>query len=499
MRRSPLLLLLLFACSDDPLSSAAATIEVKPLALDFGPVPLGLPVSLQLEVRNLGRQELLLQPMTPSLPDYAGLTSALKLAAGERQVLAITFTPTVTGERTGVVRLPSNAGNDPDLTIAVTGQGTPRLVCADCSSPPPSYCASPRELITYEPHGTCVSNKCEYQAARVACGGGCVAARAQCIDVTGVGPDAGSDGGNPGLDAGVDAGPDAGSDGGNPGLDAGVDAGCTLPWGGTLAHGHSTEAFLSGSVPCSGTCAREVRTCTHGSLSGSFGSSSCAVASCASCTLPWGGTIAHGASVTAYQSPSVPASSSCVSESRSCNNGSLSGSYTFASCSVRPSTSCPSQTLTWDGFCLNGVCYPAGTGCSGSVTGASHGASSVVKNTVIAKAGLAQFDCDNGVWVKSTGAGNSSGVVCNDYCPADGAHYEINTVRETGGVWSSCQGLQTWKPMTRTGPLSPSCVWGSYNYGYNSASGTPACSYYLGQAYKCTSAGWVAVASCILN
>lgn len=58
-----------------------------------------------------------------------------------------------------------------------------------------------------------------------------------------------------------------------------------------------------------------------------------------SCPLPWGGTIANGASVTAYSSPSVtsPATCSSVSQTSTCNNGILSpvsGSYTNQSCSV---------------------------------------------------------------------------------------------------------------------------------------------------------------------
>ncbi len=56
----------------------------------------------------------------------------------------------------------------------------------------------------------------------------------------------------------------------------------------------------------------------------------------AACALPWGGTIAHGASVTAYQSASVPNGQQCVSELRVCNNGVLSGSFQNQSCAVEP-------------------------------------------------------------------------------------------------------------------------------------------------------------------
>ena len=52
-----------------------------------------------------------------------------------------------------------------------------------------------------------------------------------------------------------------------------------------------------------------------------------------SCGLPWGGTIGDGQSATAYQ---IDVSSNCagVAQTRNCSNGTLSGSYTFQSCSA---------------------------------------------------------------------------------------------------------------------------------------------------------------------
>lgn len=76
----------------------------------------------------------------------------------------------------------------------------------------------------------------------------------------------------------------------------------------------------------------------------------------ASCTFN-GQTIASGSSVTAYQSASVPYGSTCVSQTRTCSNGVLSGSYAYASCSVQaappPSTDtqAPSVRIT---FPVNG-------------------------------------------------------------------------------------------------------------------------------------------------
>lgn len=53
----------------------------------------------------------------------------------------------------------------------------------------------------------------------------------------------------------------------------------------------------------------------------------------ASCTLPWGGTLADGLSVTAYQT-NVHSNCPSVAETRTCGNGTLSGSYTYASCAA---------------------------------------------------------------------------------------------------------------------------------------------------------------------
>lgn len=46
------------------------------------------------------------------------------------------------------------------------------------------------------------------------------------------------------------------------------------------------------------------------------------------CTLPWGGTISHGQSVTAFQA----ACGTCASQSRTCSGGVLSGTFTNQSC-----------------------------------------------------------------------------------------------------------------------------------------------------------------------
>lgn len=93
----------------------------------------------------------------------------------------------------------------------------------------------------------------------------------------------------------------------------------------------------------------------------------------APCNLPWGGSINDGQNVSAFQSSSVGCGGSCNSQIRTCSNGSLSGSYTYASCSVgsccvanmgQPCNcgSCGCGTIGCDGSCQNdpyGTCNDA--------------------------------------------------------------------------------------------------------------------------------------------
>ncbi|TVR01703.1 MAG: BspA family leucine-rich repeat surface protein [Deltaproteobacteria bacterium] len=75
----------------------------------------------------------------------------------------------------------------------------------------------------------------------------------------------------------------------------------------------------SDSLPCAGADddARILGTCGGGP---------------APCTLPWGGSIASGASVPAFETESVDCGLTCDMELRECDDGELSGSFLFESC-----------------------------------------------------------------------------------------------------------------------------------------------------------------------
>lgn len=114
----------------------------------------------------------------------------------------------------------------------------------------------------------------------------------------------------------------------------------------TLLHGSSVTAYQSSTVSSGQTCVSQTRTCSNGSLSGSYGYATCVGVSVPLTNAPcsWNGqTVAHGSSVSAYLASSVASGQSCTSQTRTCSNGTLSGSYAYASCSVQPA---PSGTAT---------------------------------------------------------------------------------------------------------------------------------------------------------
>ena len=109
--------------------------------------------------------------------------------------------------------------------------------------------------------------------------------------------------------------------------------------GQTVAHGGQVTAFVASSVAYGQSCQSEIRTCNNGVLSGSATYASCAPAAAASCLFN-GQTIPHEGVVKGYRNSTVTYGQTCVAQDRICNNGSLSGSYTFASCTVGAPASC---------------------------------------------------------------------------------------------------------------------------------------------------------------
>ncbi len=141
---------------------------------------------------------------------------------------------------------------------------------------------------------------------------------------------------------------------------------CTVPWGGTIASGQSVTTYQTAAVPYGQTCesVSQNRLCTNTVLSGSYTNRNCTVTPGASCPSPWNTTVSSGQSVTAYQTTAVTSGQTCasVSESRLCTNGVLGGSYTNRNCTV-----CGAQYYVLNDVCTHLYTYVVRTDiCGGS-------------------------------------------------------------------------------------------------------------------------------------
>ena len=116
--------------------------------------------------------------------------------------------------------------------------------------------------------------------------------------------------------------------------------------GKTVRHGESVTAYRESSVLYNSSCSSQVRSCNDGTLSGTYAYSSCSVGNPANCSFN-GQVVRHGENVTAYREQSVPYNSSCSSQTRRCDNGTLSGSYAYGACTVQPPPTYSLSGVVW--------------------------------------------------------------------------------------------------------------------------------------------------------
>ena len=104
----------------------------------------------------------------------------------------------------------------------------------------------------------------------------------------------------------------------------------------------SMVAYRSSKVPTGQSCIAQTRTCKDGKLSGSYGSAFCAVETPPPGSCLFNADIVNaGNSVIAYAYPLVASGQVCTPQTRHCDNGTLSGSFMFPKCSVSSSTGFP--------------------------------------------------------------------------------------------------------------------------------------------------------------
>lgn len=114
-----------------------------------------------------------------------------------------------------------------------------------------------------------------------------------------------------------------------------------------IAHSAAVTAYAASTVATGSTCQSEARVCNNGVLSGSYTFAQCAVNQPAACLLGTNVTVPSGTSRIAYQNSTVPYGQTCASETVTCTNGALSGSYRSSSCTIasQTPTTVPTGTL----------------------------------------------------------------------------------------------------------------------------------------------------------
>lgn len=116
---------------------------------------------------------------------------------------------------------------------------------------------------------------------------------------------------------------------------------CKTPRWTWIDNGKVVTAYQSYNVAYDQFCESETRTCRDGLLDGTFTAKTCTVWQVKACTTPWGTAVKHGETVFAYADKTVGYGSVCASETRYCNDGILDGSFQYANCSVGKPIECP--------------------------------------------------------------------------------------------------------------------------------------------------------------
>jgi hypothetical protein len=233
---------------------------------------------------------------------------------------------------------------------------------------------------------------------------------------------------------------------------------CVLPWGATITNGQSVTAYSAVNPPAGQACSTiaQTRTCTGGALSGSATHQSCT----AICALPWGGTINPGQTVTAYSAAGVAAPQACsaIAQTRTCGaDGTLSGSYTYQSCTVgQPQTiyltSGSSWTVpsNWNNTAnkievIGGGGGGYGGGGGGNGGGGGGGAYSSIVNLTLTPGSSVAYNVGSGS--SGTGRGLAGGDtwfngagLSNASVSAQGGGVSLNMIGGVGGQASSSIG-----------------------------------------------------------
>lgn len=109
-------------------TAPAGHLQVTPATVNFGSSGVGAAVGRNLELQNTGDADLELIEVVIEGADVAAydFASALdkRIAVGQRQALALSFTPTRTGAAAATLRFRTTVPGSADITVALAGTGT---------------------------------------------------------------------------------------------------------------------------------------------------------------------------------------------------------------------------------------------------------------------------------------------------------------------------------------------------------------------------------------
>jgi hypothetical protein len=212
---------------------------------------------------------------------------------------------------------------------------------------------------------------------------------------------------------------------------------CLLPWGGQISAGTSVTAYSSATPAGACSSFSQTRTCTNGTLSGSYTSQSCTNG----CTgTPWG-SVSTGYSNTAYSSSAPPGPCSSYAQTRTCTAGTMSGTYTNTSCT----NGCASTA--W-GSLTNGQTATGYSSQNPANTCAAVSATVTCNNGTMTNAGSYPYaSCSNGCstpygWVSNgwstTGCNYASSPACSNACACGTNSCSNGSYSQPYGTYSSC-------------------------------------------------------------
>lgn len=189
---------------------------------------------------------------------------------------------------------------------------------------------------------------------------------------------------------------------------------CTgTPWG-MLSHGAVVTGYAAASVPCESSCTSETRTCHNGNLSGSYANTGCTPAACANCTVPAGHTwTVSGKTCT---NPTVRnithGSTGSATDSTAPTTGSATWGCNNGSYSLQAGATCVASCTVNAGTTWT----VGGNSCTVSSSfSIAHGASAGTTDSTAPTTGSAIYACTNGTPTLQAGATCNTAVTCGAF------------------------------------------------------------------------------------